>query len=90
MLNLPSRRQDVVGMYGTADLEWMLRAIKQTPDQMASACPNDPTLQAWHAGYTAACLAIATMVGADISPRTRQEAREAQARASGTWVSGGR
>lgn len=63
-----------------ADLEAMLRGILQTPTQMAAACPNEPTLQAWYAGYLAACQAIATMTGCDLSPKTRQEADETRAR----------
>jgi hypothetical protein len=63
-----------------ADLEAMLCAILQTPSQMAAACPNEPTLQAWCAGYLAACQAIATMTGADLSPKTRRGADEARAR----------
>lgn len=72
--------QDVAGIYGSADIEYMLRALLQTPSQMAAACPNDPTLQAWCAGYLAACQAIATMTGADLSPKTRRGADEARAR----------
>ena len=79
-----TQREDVAGIYGSADIEYMLRAILQTPSQIATACPNDQTLQAWYAGYVAACQAIATMTGADLSPRTRQEANEAR-RGGDTW-----
>jgi hypothetical protein len=63
-----------------ADLEAMLQALLQTPRQMAQACPHDQMLQAWYTGYLAACTAIATMTGCDISPRTRRGARQAEAR----------
>jgi hypothetical protein len=84
MLDMPSRRGDVAGVYGSADIEMMLRAILDTPTMLADACPNDAMLQAYRAGVLAACRQLAMMTGAGIGPRTRRDAQEARARGD-TW-----
>lgn len=71
MFDLPHSPADVAGIYGSADIEYMLRALLQTPSQLAKMRPDDPLVQAYYAGYYAACDAIATMTGANLSPRTR-------------------
>ena len=71
MLDMPHGRGDVAGLYGSADIEAMLLALLQTPTQIAKVRPDDPLMQAYYAGYLAACQAIATMTGAHIEPRTR-------------------